>query len=164
MAFASNEAIKHALAAGLNITVLSLHSLVPEGTADPIAIPDVRGFPIELRWYVARPKNRRRKKGTEGLNFNPSVPTAVPQTQDLRHSGASRNPECRKRQWIPAYAGMTMQESLAEADFLFQPELLLRCVHEINLLTQDGKNLVGQQCLRPLLFFLYFCLVTDSSG
>jgi len=40
---------------------------------------------------------------------------------------------------------MTMQESLADADFMFQPELLLWCVHEINLLTQDGKNLVGQQ-------------------
>jgi len=66
MAFARNEAIKHAVPAGLNITVLSLHSLVPEGTADPIAIPDVRGFRIELRWYVARPKNRRRKKAKRG--------------------------------------------------------------------------------------------------
>jgi len=48
---------------------------------------------------------------------------------------------------------MTMQESLADADFLFQPELLLRCVHEINLLTQDGKNLVGQQwVLTPFIF------------
>jgi hypothetical protein len=46
---------------------------------------------------------------------------------------------------IPAEAGMTMQESSADADFMFQPELLLSCAHEINLLTQDGKDIAGQQ-------------------
>jgi hypothetical protein len=51
--------------------------------------------------------------------------TAVPQTQDPRYSGGSRNPEWPKKHWIPASAGMTVQESLAAADFMFQPALLL---------------------------------------
>jgi DNA-binding transcriptional LysR family regulator len=59
MEFTSNEAIKQAVAAGLGITVLSLHSLVLEGTAGPIAILDVRGFPIERHWYVVHAKNQR---------------------------------------------------------------------------------------------------------
>ncbi len=59
MEFASNEAIKQAVAAGLGITVLSLHSLVLEGTAGPIAILDVQNFPIERHWYVAHAQNKR---------------------------------------------------------------------------------------------------------
>lgn len=59
MEFGSNEAIKQAVAAGLGITILSLHSLVLEGTSGPIAILDVRGFPIQRHWYVVHPKRRR---------------------------------------------------------------------------------------------------------
>lgn len=59
MEFDNNEAIKHAVAAGLGITVLSLHALVLEGTAGPIAILDVQGFPIKRHWYVAHSKNKR---------------------------------------------------------------------------------------------------------
>lgn len=59
MEFSSNEAIKHAVVAGLGITVLSLHSLVLEGTSGPIAILDVQGFPIQRHWYVVHPKHKR---------------------------------------------------------------------------------------------------------
>ena len=59
MEFASNEAIKHTVVAGLGITVLSMHSLVLEGTSGPIAILDVQGFPIQRHWYVIHPKNRK---------------------------------------------------------------------------------------------------------
>ena len=55
----SNESIKQAVVAGLGITVLSLHSLALEGTAGPIAVLDVQGFPIQRHWYVAYPKGRK---------------------------------------------------------------------------------------------------------
>lgn len=59
MEFASNEAIKQAIGAGLGISVLSLHSLALEGTSGPIAILDVQGFPIHRHWYVVHPKGRK---------------------------------------------------------------------------------------------------------
>lgn len=59
MEFSSNEAIKQTVVAGLGITVLSLHSLVLEGTSGPIAILDVQGFPIQGHWYMVHPKNKR---------------------------------------------------------------------------------------------------------
>ena len=55
----SNESIKQAIVAGLGITVLSLHSLALEGTNGPIAVLDVRGFPIQRHWYLAHPKGRK---------------------------------------------------------------------------------------------------------
>lgn len=57
--FGSNEAIKQAVAAGLGITILSLHSLALEGTSGAIAILDVQGFPIERQWYLVYVKERR---------------------------------------------------------------------------------------------------------
>ncbi|PSN17212.1 LysR family transcriptional regulator [filamentous cyanobacterium CCP5] len=49
----SNEAIKHAIAGGLGISVLSLHTIISEGTKGEFAILDVEGFPIPRHWYVA---------------------------------------------------------------------------------------------------------------
>ena len=59
MDFESNEAIKQAVVAGLGITILSLHSLVLEGTSGPIAILDVEGFPIKRHWNVAHNRGKR---------------------------------------------------------------------------------------------------------
>ena len=59
MELSSNGAIKQAVAAGLGISVLSLHSLALEGTTGPIAILDVQGFPIQRHWYVVHPKGRK---------------------------------------------------------------------------------------------------------
>ncbi|WP_204102193.1 MULTISPECIES: LysR family transcriptional regulator [Spirulina sp. CCY15215] len=49
----SNEAIKHAIAGGLGISVLSQHSLFAKELESELAILDVREFPIERYWYVA---------------------------------------------------------------------------------------------------------------
>ncbi|NJN22574.1 MAG: LysR family transcriptional regulator [Leptolyngbya sp. RL_3_1] len=49
----SNEAIKHAIAGGLGISVLSLHTIISEGTAGEFAILDVEHFPIERQWYIS---------------------------------------------------------------------------------------------------------------
>jgi DNA-binding transcriptional LysR family regulator len=49
----SNEAIKQAIAGGLGISVLSVHTIISEGTTGEFAILDVEHFPIERHWYVA---------------------------------------------------------------------------------------------------------------
>ena len=59
MELSSNEAIKQVVAAGLGVSVLSLHSLALEGTDGPIAVLDVQGFPIQRHWYVVYPKGRK---------------------------------------------------------------------------------------------------------
>jgi DNA-binding transcriptional LysR family regulator len=48
----SNEAIKHAIAGGLGISVLSQHCLTTETNNSELAILDVQNFPIMRRWYV----------------------------------------------------------------------------------------------------------------
>ncbi len=48
----SNEAIKQAIAGGLGLSVLSCHTLTPEGDTGELTILDVEGFPIERQWYV----------------------------------------------------------------------------------------------------------------
>lgn len=49
----SNEAIKQAIAGGLGISVLSMHTIISEGTRGEFAILDIEHFPIERHWYVA---------------------------------------------------------------------------------------------------------------
>lgn len=55
----SNEAIKQAIAGGLGISVLSLHTLALEGTNSSLAILDVEGFPIQRYWYVVYPAGKQ---------------------------------------------------------------------------------------------------------
>lgn len=49
----SNEAIKHAIAGGLGISVLSRHSLIPSMSSGELTVLDVEHFPIPRQWYVA---------------------------------------------------------------------------------------------------------------
>lgn len=49
----SNEAIKHAIAGGLGISILSQHTLISEGKDSELTVLDVEHFPIKRRWYVA---------------------------------------------------------------------------------------------------------------
>jgi DNA-binding transcriptional LysR family regulator len=48
----SNEAIKHAIAGGLGISVLSKHTLISDGENGELTILDVEHFPIQRNWYV----------------------------------------------------------------------------------------------------------------
>ncbi|MGC9269871.1 LysR family transcriptional regulator [Acidiphilium sp.] len=59
MELGSNEAIKHAIASGLGLSILSIHCLALEGTSGPIQILDVEGFPILRKWYLVYPRGRR---------------------------------------------------------------------------------------------------------
>lgn len=58
MELGSNEAIKHAVFAGLGVSVLSLHSLTFEGAEGPFEILDVQGFPIQRNWYLVHRKDK----------------------------------------------------------------------------------------------------------
>jgi len=58
MELGSNEAIKHAVLAGLGLSVLSLHSMTLEGPQGPLALLDVSGFPIMRQWFIVHPKGR----------------------------------------------------------------------------------------------------------
>ncbi|NJL40636.1 MAG: LysR family transcriptional regulator [Leptolyngbyaceae cyanobacterium RM2_2_4] len=48
----SNEAIKQAIAGGLGLSVLSRHTLTPEGSNSELTVLDVQGFPIHRNWYA----------------------------------------------------------------------------------------------------------------
>jgi DNA-binding transcriptional LysR family regulator len=58
MELGSNEAIKHTIAGGLGLSVMSLHTLTLEGKDGPVAILDVEGFPIMRHWYIVHPKGK----------------------------------------------------------------------------------------------------------
>jgi DNA-binding transcriptional LysR family regulator len=58
MELGSNEAIKHAIAAGLGLSVMSLHTVMLEGAGGPVAILDVEGFPIMRKWFIVYPKGK----------------------------------------------------------------------------------------------------------
>lgn len=58
MEIGNNEAIKHAVAGGLGLSVMSLHTLSLEGTDGPVAILDVEGFPILRNWHIVYLKGK----------------------------------------------------------------------------------------------------------
>jgi len=58
MVFSNNEAIKHALIGQLGISVLSLHTILLEGTKGPIALLNVEGFPVQRKWHLAYRKGK----------------------------------------------------------------------------------------------------------
>jgi DNA-binding transcriptional LysR family regulator len=58
MELGSNEAIKHAVLAGLGLSVLSLHSMTLEGPQGPLCLLNVEGFPIMRQWFIVHPKGR----------------------------------------------------------------------------------------------------------
>jgi DNA-binding transcriptional LysR family regulator len=59
MELGSNEAIKHAIDAGLGISVLSRHTLVLEGENGRLVVLDVNGFPLSWQWHVGYSKGKR---------------------------------------------------------------------------------------------------------
>lgn len=59
MEFGSNEAIKHAVAAGLGISVVSQHTLEVDGLTERLAVLDVEGFPLVDEWFVVYPEGKR---------------------------------------------------------------------------------------------------------
>lgn len=59
MALGSNEAIKHAVAGGLGVTVLSRHALGDDPARDKLCILDVEGFPLKGEFSFVMRDNRK---------------------------------------------------------------------------------------------------------
>ena len=55
---ASNDSIKHAVSAGLGLSILSIHTLELELLAKRIAVLDVEAFPIMRHWYIVYRKGK----------------------------------------------------------------------------------------------------------
>ncbi|MDH5326022.1 MAG: LysR substrate-binding domain-containing protein [Gammaproteobacteria bacterium] len=58
MELGSNEAIKHAVASGLGVSVVSRHTLSMELRNGPVVELDVDGFPISWPWYIGYPAGK----------------------------------------------------------------------------------------------------------
>lgn len=59
MEMSRNEAIKHAVMAGLGLGIVSLHTLEMELTLERLVVLDVEGFPILKDWYVVHRTGKR---------------------------------------------------------------------------------------------------------
>ena len=59
MTLGSNEAIKHAVAAGLGVAVLSRHALAMNPASEGLALVDVETLPIERVWQLVWRTDRR---------------------------------------------------------------------------------------------------------
>ncbi len=59
MEMSRNEAIKHAVMAGLGLGIVSLHTLEFELALDRVAILSVEGFPIMKEWYLVHRNGKR---------------------------------------------------------------------------------------------------------
>ena len=59
MEMSRNEAIKHAVMAGLGLGIVSVHTLDMEFKLDRLAVLNVEGFPILKDWYVVHREGKR---------------------------------------------------------------------------------------------------------
>lgn len=59
MEIGSNEAIKHAVASGLGLAVLSHHSIKHDASSGAITVLDVQFFPIQRYWYIVYPRTKQ---------------------------------------------------------------------------------------------------------
>lgn len=58
MALGSNEAVKHAVRAGLGLAVLSRHTLAPDPATEGLAVLSVSGFPLRRQWLLVWRRDR----------------------------------------------------------------------------------------------------------
>ncbi len=65
MELGSNEAVKQVVAGGLGIAVLSASTLRYELANGELAILDVRGFPLERKWYMVYPAGKHLTPATK---------------------------------------------------------------------------------------------------
>lgn len=59
MTLGSNEALKHAVAAGMGLAVVSQHALAARPEAEGLAVLPVSGFPLRRQWRLVWRKDRR---------------------------------------------------------------------------------------------------------
>lgn len=67
MEMSRDEAIKHAVMAGLGLGIVSLHSLEMEFKLERLAVLNVEGFPICKDWYVVHREGKRFSAAAQGF-------------------------------------------------------------------------------------------------
>jgi DNA-binding transcriptional LysR family regulator len=85
MALGSNEAIKHAVAAGLGVAVLSRHTLGRHPAHEGLVELKVTGFPVRRKWQVVWRRDRRLSRPATAF-----LQTLLGRPADRRSSGATR--------------------------------------------------------------------------
>lgn len=100
----STEAMKQATAAGLGLSVMSLHALTLEGTDGPLAVLDVQGFPLRRHWFLAYPRSRRLTLlaqtfldfvGEQAHEIAEEYDREISKIRGLRRAGPRENPEVK---------------------------------------------------------------------
>jgi DNA-binding transcriptional LysR family regulator len=68
--FGSNETIKQAVMAGMGIALISAHTVAAELEAKRLVALDIKGLPINRKWFVVKHKNKRLLPSSQALwNF-----------------------------------------------------------------------------------------------
>lgn len=62
-----NEAIKHAVEAGLGVGVVSLHTVQAELASGQLCVLDVHGFPLKRQWYLVQRQGKRPSPAAQAL-------------------------------------------------------------------------------------------------
>jgi len=65
----SHDAVKQAVAAGLGVALLSLHTIGDELRRGALAVPEVEGLPLVRRWHVVTPMGRPASPAAEALRY-----------------------------------------------------------------------------------------------
>ena len=69
MEMPSNEAIKHAVMAGMGISLLSLHTIGLEWNNGLIAVPHLEGLPVMRRWTVVHVAGKYLSPAAEAFRY-----------------------------------------------------------------------------------------------
>lgn len=67
MTLGSNEAVKHAVAAGLGLAVLSRHAFAIDPAQDGLAVLQVQGFPLRRTWQLVWRQDRQTPRAALGF-------------------------------------------------------------------------------------------------
>ncbi len=101
MELGSNEAIKHVVAAGLGISVLSRHALDVEPALDRLTVLDVQGFPLVDQWYVVYPRGKRLSPVAQAF-YDYAVAEAA-RAESAPEAQPPRNPQALQTPRKPAH-------------------------------------------------------------
>jgi LysR family transcriptional regulator, low CO2-responsive transcriptional regulator len=91
----SNEAIKHAVMAGMGVALISAHVAVAELAAGQMVALDVEGLPIVRQWFAVRRSERRPLPAAQALwehlrRSGPGFLPKITQTEPLHGRGRRR--------------------------------------------------------------------------
>jgi DNA-binding transcriptional LysR family regulator len=69
MEVASNETVKHAVMAGLGLSLLSLHTIGLELQSGLLRILPVEGTPLMRTWFIVRMQTRQLSPAAEAFRY-----------------------------------------------------------------------------------------------